>query len=309
MKQRYVFGPIPSRRLGVSLGIDLTPGKQCTLNCLYCECGSTDDLTLERREYVPTREVLEELRAVLREGPELDSITFSGSGEPTLHSGIGDVIAMLKEEFPRYRVTVLTNSTLLGDADVRAALLRADLVVPSLDAVSEEVFRKINRPRRGISSAELIDGLQRFSHEYRGELWLEVFIIPGINDGDEELTLFRDAIARLRCTRVQLNSLDRPGAVEWIQAMPRENLEAIAHRLGPTVEVIGKAVLRHRCVAYSEDVEQRILNVLRVRPCTIDDLAEGLQLHVLDVGKYLDVLLAEGKIRSRMENRGRFYLL
>ena len=309
MKQRYVFGPIPSRRLGVSLGIDLTPGKQCTLNCLYCECGSTDDLTLERREYVPTREVLEELRAVLREGPELDSITFSGSGEPTLHSGIGDVIAMLKEEFPRYRVTVLTNSTLLGDADVRAALLRADLVVPSLDAVSEEVFRKINRPRRGINSAELIDGLQRFSHEYRGELWLEVFIIPGINDGDEELTLFRDTLARLRCTRVQLNSLDRPGAVEWIQAMPRENLEAIAHRLGPTVEVIGKAVLRHRCVAYSEDVEQRILNVLRVRPCTIDDLAEGLQLHVLDVGKYLDVLLAEGKIRSRMENRGRFYLL
>ncbi|HOJ04732.1 MAG TPA: radical SAM protein [Bacteroidota bacterium] len=309
MKLRYVFGPIPSRRLGVSLGIDLTPGKQCTLNCLYCECGSTDDLTLERREYVPTREVLEELRAVLREGPELDSITFSGSGEPTLHSGIGDVIAMLKEEFPRYRVTVLTNSTLLGDADVRAALLRADLVVPSLDAVSEEVFRKINRPRRGISSAELIEGLHRFSHEYCGELWLEVFIIPGINDGDEEVALFRDTIARLRCTRVQLNSLDRPGAVEWIQAMPRENLEAIAHRLGPAVEVIGKAVLRHRCVAYSEDVEQRILNVLRVRPCTIDDLAEGLQLHALDVGKYLDVLLAEGKIRSRLENRGRFYLL
>ncbi len=307
MSYRHIFGPIPSRRLGRSLGIDLTPDKSCTLNCLYCECGKTDELTLERREYVPTPEVLAELRDYLSSAPELDSITFSGSGEPTLHSGIGEIIAMLKDEFPSYRVTVLTNSTLLPDAQVRSELLRADVVVPSLDAVSEEVFRKINRPKSGLLSAELIDGLAAFTHEYTGEIWLEVFIIPGINDTDSEVELFRTVFSRLRVTKIQLNSLDRPGAVDWIQAMPRENLEALARRLGEGVEVVGKPVLRHLCAAYSDDIEASVLSTVRVRPCTIDDLAESLQLHPLDVGKYLDVMLAEGKLSTQHEARGVFY--
>ncbi len=308
MNYKHLFGPVPSRRLGTSLGIDLTPQKSCTLNCLYCECGKTDDLTLERREYVPTRDVLEELRSYLSGSPTLDSITFSGSGEPTLHSGIGDIIGMLKDEFPAYRVTVLTNSTLLSDPLVREALLRADVVIPSLDAVSEDMFRKINRPKAGLRSADLIEGLVTFTHEFTGEIWLEIFIIPGINDTDAEIRLFREVFARLRVTRIQLNSLDRPGAVDWIQPMPRENLQALARRLSDTIEVIGKPVLRHRCAAYSEHAEERILATVRVRPCTLDDLSESLQLHPLDVGKYLDVLLAEGKIVTRREERGIFYL-
>lgn len=307
MSYRHIFGPIPSRRLGRSLGIDLTPDKSCTLNCLYCECGKTDELTLERGEYVPTAEVLAELRQYLSSAPELDSITFSGSGEPTLHSGIGDIIGMLKDEFPAYRVTVLTNSTLLPDAQVRSELLRADVVVPSLDAVSEEVFRKINRPKSGLLSAELIDGLAAFTHEFSGEIWLEVFIIPGINDTDSEVELFRSVFSRLRVTKIQLNSLDRPGAVDWIQPMPRENLEALAGRLGEGIEVVGKPVLRHRCTAYSDDIEAGVLATVRVRPCTIDDLTDILQLHPLDVGKYLDVMLAEGKLNTQREARGVFY--
>jgi wyosine [tRNA(Phe)-imidazoG37] synthetase (radical SAM superfamily) len=309
MKYHHLFGPVPSRRLGTSLGIDLTPDKSCTLNCLYCECGKTDELTLERREYVSTEAVIAELRDYLSAVPELDSITFSGSGEPTLHSGIGRIIAMLKDEFPSYRVTVLTNSTLLSDAGVREELLRADVVVPSLDAVSEDVFRKINRPRAGLRSADLIDGLAAFTHEFHGEIWLEVFIIPGINDSDEEIELFRYTFERLRTTRIQLNSLDRPGAVDWIQPMPRENLIALARRMGPEVEVVGKPLLRHRCSAYSGDVEEHILSLLRVRPCTLDDLADSLQLHALDVGKYLDVLLGEKKLSTRREERGVFYLV
>jgi wyosine [tRNA(Phe)-imidazoG37] synthetase (radical SAM superfamily) len=309
MKYHHLFGPVPSRRLGTSLGIDLTPDKSCTLNCLYCECGKTDELTMERREYVPTTAVITELREYLSVSPELDSITFSGSGEPTLHSGIGSIIEMLKDEFPSYRVTVLTNSTLLPDAGVRHALLRADVVVPSLDAVSEDVFRKINRPRAGLRSADLIDGLAAFTHEFDGEIWLEVFIIPGINDSDEEIELFRHTFGRLRTTRIQLNSLDRPGAVDWIQPMPRENLIALARRLGPEVEVVGKPLLRHRCSAYSDDVESHILSLLRVRPGTLDDLADSLQLHPLDIGKYLDVMLSEQKLSTRREERGIFYLV
>lgn len=304
---KHLFGPVPSRRLGISLGIDLTPQKACTLNCLYCECGKTDTLTLERKEYVPTAEVIDELRAYLSTGPELDAVTFSGSGEPTLHSGVGDIIAFLKGEFPQYRVVMLTNSTLLHLPEVRAALMPADLVVPSLDAVSDEVFRKINRPQSKLNSAQLIEGLAAFCEEFSGEVWLEVFLIPGLNDTPEELALFRSVFDRLRVDRIQLNALDRPGAVDWIEPMPRENLEAIAHALGDRVEVIGKAILRRSVASFSENTRDDILATLRVRPCTLDDLATSLGLHTLDAGKYLDVLLGENVIEQQRGERGVFY--
>ncbi|MFA6235429.1 MAG: radical SAM protein, partial [Bacteroidota bacterium] len=252
MTYKHLFGPVSSRRLGISLGIDLTPQKACTLNCVYCECGKTDVLTLERKEYVPTAEVIDELRHCLSERPELDAVTFSGSGEPTLHSGVGEIITFLKREFPRYRVVMLTNSTLLHLPEVREALMPADLVVPSLDAVSEGVFRRINRPNHALTSAGLIDGLTTFCDAFENEIWLEVFIIPGVNDTPEELALFRTVFGRLRVDRIQLNSLDRPGAVDWIEPMPRENLVALAHLLGDKVEVIGKPILRKRCAAFSE---------------------------------------------------------
>ncbi|MBE0643494.1 MAG: radical SAM protein [Bacteroidetes bacterium] len=307
MNYKHLFGPVPSRRLGISLGIDLTPQKACTLNCVYCECGKTDELTLERKEYVPTAEVLGELRHYLTQHPELDAVTFSGSGEPTLHSGVGEIIAFLKREFPQYRVVMLTNSTLLHLPEVRSALLPADLVIPSLDAVSEDVFRRINRPRHELSSAQLISGLTAFCDTFEGEVWLEVFIIPGINDTPEELALFRQVFERLRVDRIQLNSLDRPGAVDWIEPMPRENLVALAHQLGDEVEVIGKPVIRQRCAAFSEDTRDRILATIRVRPSTLDDLAGALGLHVLDAGKYLDVLLGDGVIEQHVGERGVFY--
>lgn len=307
MQYKHLFGPVPSRRLGVSLGIDLTPQKACTLNCVYCECGKTDILTLERKEYAPTAEVIGELRHYLSERPQLDAVTFSGSGEPTLHSGVGEIIAFLKREFPQYRVVMLTNSTLLHLPEVRAALLPADLVVPSLDAVSEEVFCRINRPQKSLTSARLIEGLVTFCAEFEGEVWLEVFFIPGVNDTEEELALFAQVFERLRVDRIQLNSLDRPGAVDWIEPMPRENLVALAHRLGDEVEVIGKPLIRQRCAAWHDDVRDRILATIRVRPSTLEDLAGALGLHALDAGKYLDVLLGDGVIEQHSGERGVFY--
>ena len=304
---RHLFGPVPSRRLGISLGIDLTPGKSCTLNCLYCECGKTDELTLERRDYVPTQEVIGELRSYLSTGPELDAVTFSGSGEPTLHSGVGEIIAFLKREFPQYRVVMLTNSTLLHLPEVREALMPADLVIPSLDAVSDEVFRRINRPQSSLRSEQLIEGLEAFCSAFTGEVWLEVFLIPGLNDTAEEIALFRSVFERLRVDRIQLNALDRPGAVDWIEPMPRENLEAIAHALGEKVEVIGKPTIRRRFASFSEDTQDAIVATLRVRPCTLDDLSASLGLHVLDAGKYLDVLIGDGVIEQHRGERGIFY--
>jgi wyosine [tRNA(Phe)-imidazoG37] synthetase (radical SAM superfamily) len=309
MKYKHIFGPIISRRLGISLGIDLTPGRTCTLNCLYCECGKTAELTTLRREYVPTAEVISELRDFLNGNPRLDSITFSGSGEPTLHSGIGAIIDMLKAEFPARRVTVLTNSTLLSEPDVRADLLKADLVIPSLDAVSEKAFRAINRPDASLRSAGVIEGLVTFTHEYKGEIWLEVFIIPGVNDCEEELALLRDVFTRLRVTRIQLNTLDRPGAAQWIHPIPRQNLEEIARRLGDTVEVISRPLSRARCTSYTDDIEQRVLAILRVRPSTLEDLAGALGISTLETGTYLDVLLHGGRVKTQREERGTFYLV
>ncbi|NMA10994.1 MAG: radical SAM protein, partial [Methanomicrobiales archaeon] len=237
MAYRHLFGPVPSRRLGVSLGVDLVPQKTCAYNCVYCECGRTTDLTCERREYVPTGRVIAELDDFLAKGPDLDYVTFAGSGEPTLHSGIGEIIAFIKDRHPRYRVAVLTGSALLADPDVRAALMRADLVVPSLDAVSEEVFSRINRPSPGITAERVLAGLLDFAREYPGEVWLEVFIVPGINDTEEEIRLLKDAVAAINPHRVQVNTLDRPGTDIRVRPAAPGRLARIAAVLGG--EVIG----------------------------------------------------------------------
>jgi wyosine [tRNA(Phe)-imidazoG37] synthetase (radical SAM superfamily) len=304
---KYLFGPVPSRRLGTSLGIDLTPDKSCTLNCIYCECGKTDRLTLERAEYAPTEDVLAELREFLSTHPKLDSITFSGSGEPTLHTGIGAIIAALKREFPEYAVTVLTNSTLLSLPEVRAALMPADRVVPSLDAVSELAFRKINRPFRTLTSRRLIDGLRMFCHEFQHEIWLELFIVTGVNDTPEELALFKRELSTIRADKVQLNTLDRPGAVDWIEPVPYQRLEEIAHFLGGNVEVVASRRYQTSFPSFNADVRERILATLRVRPCTSEDLAQMLNITLQEVSKYLGALIGEEKIEARRGVRGIFY--
>lgn len=231
---KYVFGPVSSRRLGCSLGIDLLPFKTCSLDCIYCECGWTTTRTLERREWVDTEAVLAELDAVLGAAPELDYVTFSGSGEPTLHSGIGRVIAHLKTHYPQYRVAVLTNATLLGDAGVQEELLAADLVVPSLDAATRKAFARVCRPVRGVQVEALIEGIAAFRRRYAGLMLLEMFIAPGINDSEAELAAFKAAAQYIAPDAIQLNFLDRPGPEEGLVALPAvEEVEAIRTFLQP----------------------------------------------------------------------------
>jgi wyosine [tRNA(Phe)-imidazoG37] synthetase (radical SAM superfamily) len=303
----HLFGPVPSRRLGVSLGIDLTPDTSCTFNCVYCECGKTERLTRERREYVPTVDVIRELHAYLSTTPDLDSITFSGSGEPTLHSGIGEIIAFLKDTYPQYRVTVLTNSSLLDREDVRAALHRADLVIPSLDAISEPVFRKVNRPLPGITSASIINGVRVFCAEFTGTVWIEIFIVPGINDTAEELELFKTILQTLRFDRVQVNTLDRPGAVSWITPVPTPRLEAISRFLGQGVELVASRRDPRALPASDALARDLILSTIQVRPCTAEDLAliTGLPPSVIETG--MQELLGDDLVETQMEERGLFY--
>ncbi|MCK4631597.1 MAG: radical SAM protein, partial [Bacteroidales bacterium] len=190
---KYLFGPVPSRRLGMSLGVDLVPHKVCSLNCIYCECGPTTRLTIERNEYVPYNEVIQELKRFLSDNPALDYITFSGSGEPTLNSRFGDILKFIKKNYPDIPVAILTNGTLLNDKQVRGEIMDADLVLPSLDVASDLSFRKINRPFHSLNIEDYINGLCEFRKEYQGKIWLEVLIIPGYNNSKQDLKLLKEA--------------------------------------------------------------------------------------------------------------------
>lgn len=232
-RRKHLFGPVFSRRLGISLGVDLIPHKTCTLDCVYCECDATTNLTLSRKEYVSTSDVLTELEEYLRQNPPLDYVTFAGSGEPLLHSGMGRIIDWLKGHFPRYAVAVLTNGTLLQQQDVRKLLSRANLVIPSLDAASEEVFQKINRPHAALKCSDFISGLIDFRREYEGRFFLEIFIIPGINDNKDELEQLQEVIGKIKPDRVQLNTLDRAGTEDWVRPASEQELKKCAAVLGP----------------------------------------------------------------------------
>ena len=308
MGYQYLFGPVPSRRLGVSLGIDLVPHKTCSYNCIYCECGKTTNLTTERTEYYPTDAIIREIDDYLSTRPKLDFITFSGSGEPTLHSGIGRIARHIRETFPEYRMALLTNGSLFSNSSIRAEAAEIHVIVPSLDAVSESVFQKIDRPCHSITAAGIVAGLVALRKEFKGEIWLEIFIIPGLNDTEEELLFLRDAIAEIRPDRVQLNTLDRPGIVDWITVPTAEEMRRITGALGfPGIEVVGGLSSRSDIASFSQDVRESILGTIRRRPCTIDDLSRIIGLHPNEVRKYMDTLIAEGQIGEKREERGIFY--
>jgi len=306
---KYLFGPVPSRRLGMSLGVDLVPHKVCSLNCVYCECGRTTDLTIGRKEYISYDEVVREVAHYLKHNPDPDYITFSGSGEPSLNSRIGDVLRFIKSN-SNVPVAVLTNGTLFYDKAVREELLEADVVLPSLDAAEEVAFRKINRPWHKLNIPEYINGLVDFRKEYGGQIWLEVLVIPGLNDTPENLQALKEAFLKIRPDEIQLNTLDRPGTVENIRAATRKELQEIVGFWDmPQVKIIAAVPDRKKIVSYRDDTESAILETIKRRPCTLEDLHKILGLHLNEINKYLDVLEDEKKIVSVREKRGLFYKL
>ncbi len=306
----YLFGPVPSRRLGMSLGVDLVPKKVCSLDCVYCEVGKTTKLTLDRMEYIPFEKVKEELTDYFAHHPDPDYITFSGSGEPTLNSRLGDVLSFIKKTKPGLPVAVLTNGTLFADSDVRNAVMGADVILPSLDAATEKGFREINRPHPELSVENCIGGLVSLRKEFRGNILLEIFILPGYNDSREELAALKDAIGRIEPDSVQLNTLDRPGTIPDLRPASVEELQRIIDLWGlEGVEIVAAAPKRKEIRSYRSDAETAILETIARRPCTLDDLSDILGLHISEVNKYLDVLEAEEKIRRVRQERGVFYQL
>lgn len=300
---KHVFGPVPSRRLGRSLGIDLVPYKTCTYDCIYCQLGCTTCKTLERKEWVALEEILTELGPKLSTRP--DYITLGGSGEPTLFSRIDELIDRIKgmTDIP---VAVLTNGSLLWDKDVRRQLARADLVIPSLDAGDESLFRLVNRPHESISFDRMLAGLVAFRREYPGRLWLEIFLVGAFSVVEHELANLRHCAALIRPDRVQLNTVTRPPADDRAIPVPPDRLAAIAASFDPPAEVIGN-ILATEVAPGSLAQRDDILALLRRRPCSIDDLVVGLGSHRNEVLKYLDQLARERLVQVDVVNHTHYY--
>lgn len=300
-----IYGPVPSRRLGFSLGLDLVPFKTCTLDCIYCQLGKTTRKTVLRRPYIAADRIIAELKETLARGQEIDYITLSGSGEPTLNSQIGLIIDDIKK-ITVTPVAVLTNGTLLSLKNVRKELSRADLVIPSLDAVSQEIFEKMNRPYLNLRIKRIVTGLKAFREEFRGEIWLEVMLVKGINDGVDAIEPLRDLIPELGCDRVQLNTVIRPPAETYALPLGYDEMAEIRKCLGERCEIIARFSRRGQ-KAYKKDVEQQIVDLVERRPVTVRDISEALGLHENEVIKYLDPLSESGDVKAERFEESTYY--
>lgn len=272
------------------------PFKTCTYDCTYCQLGRTTHKTLERRNHVPIGKILDEIDERLAAGPAPDYVSLAGSGEPTLHAGIGVLIAGIK---PRTRVpvAVLTNGSLLWKREVQDALLEADLVLPSLDAGDAELFALVNRPHQGIAFDAMVDGLVTFRERFAGPIWLEVMLVAGVTGIRTEVEKIAALAARIRPARVQLNTVARPPCEEFARPVPPDRMASFAGLFAGRVEVISEHRSRRtKAAAPGAAADGDILALLGRRPCTARGIADGLGLHIGEVTKQLDLPADRGKV-------------
>lgn len=295
----YFYGPVPSRRLGFSLGVDLIPKKTCTLDCLYCQLGCSEKKTMKRFFYVDMRKFTQELKEITKTNPKIDYITISGSGEPTLHKSLDKIIRAIKKIVKnKYPVCVITNSSLLYRKDVRNELKAADLIIPSLDAATSGTFRRINRPHKAVVFKKLIKGIISLRKEFKGKIWLEIMLIAGVNDTIAELEKFREIAKNINPDKVQLNLPVRPCCFKLSGPSPKK-LERIVEIINSNAEIVaGVSNLKNRAKV-SKDLAREILTFLKRRPATLDDLVISLAAKSRDISKELNFLLDKGVLRKQ----------
>ena len=292
----HIYGPVPSRRLGFSLGIDILPYKTCTLDCIYCQLGPTHEKTVERHEHYTVETILAQINEAFSSGQKIDYITFSGSGEPTLNRILGKLIREI-QKISDVPVAVLTNGTLLFDAHVRKDLQEADVVIPSLDAATQDVFTRVNRPHASLRISDIIAGLIKFRQEFKGQIWLEIMLVKGVNDSPEHIKKLKEAVEKIQPDKIQLNTVIRPPAEEFAHPLTPEELEKIKRMFGKNCEVIADFSSKDQW-PQRKDLEDRILSIIQRRPVTLSDIAVSLGKHRDEVLKYLNPLIEEGWIKS-----------
>jgi wyosine [tRNA(Phe)-imidazoG37] synthetase (radical SAM superfamily) len=308
-KYRHLYGPVPSRRLGRSLGVDLVPHKICTYDCIYCQIGKTTRKTLLRKEYIPVKELLGEVKAFLSEGVSIDHFSLTGSGEPTLHSGIRSIIKGIKG-MSSVPVAVITNGSLLYKKVVREDLLEADVVLPSLDAVSPDIFLKIDRPHGKINVEKMIEGMVEFRKVYRGQIWLEILFCKGVNDIRTELLKMKEAVERIKPDLIHLNTVVRPPSEKWVVPLNQKEMEKIQTFFGERASIISEFD-RHPSPSPGSDVPEGIIEslirILKRRPLSLFDISKGMGIPQNELEKYIGPLVKEGKIQARLFGDSMYY--
>ncbi len=270
---KFVFGPVPSRRMGLSLGISPVPHKYCNYACVYCQLGRTDHMSNERREFFAVPDILAEVKAYLDKGVKFDVLTIVGDGEPALYAKLGELIQGVKK-LTFKPVAVITNGALLSKREVRYQHGQADIVLPSLDAYDEESFKKINRPLGTIRFREVYEGLKAFSREYQGELWLEVMIIRGLNDDFESLVKLKALLKDLRYSRLYINTPVRPPAEDWVKPPSPDALQLAAQILeGISMESLSPEGFYSQI----EDDYEAVLSIIKRHPMNQHELVSFLQ--------------------------------
>jgi wyosine [tRNA(Phe)-imidazoG37] synthetase (radical SAM superfamily) len=301
---RYLFGPVPSRRFGRSLGIDLTPFKTCSLDCIFCQLGKTTNKTCDRKEYVPLDPVKEELGTWLDNGGTADYLTLSGSGEPTLHSRFGELLAFAGSVSPIPTV-VLTNATLLNLPEVRDAACNAKIVKVSLSAWDQASFELINRPCKGLEFDHLVEGQKAFRRQFDGEVWMEVVMLEGLNTDEADVKKIAALAEEIGPDKIHLNTAVRPPAEIYAAAVTPARLAELTGFFNPVAEIVAAFSTRQaKNTAVRGDV---IEAMLRRRPCTPEQIAASFGMHLNEVSKYLGHLLNTGRIRTERTANGVFY--
>lgn len=304
-KNKYLFGPVPSRRLGRSLGIDVTPLKTCSFDCIFCQCGCTTRHVTERAEFVPFTDVCAELEQWLAEDGQADVITFAGSGEPTLYSRLGELIDFIKArtEIP---VIVLSNGTLFQRLDVCDEAAKADIVKTSLSAWDEESFQTINRPALGLSFKTVVAGEHNFRKRFGGELWLEVFLMEGINAAPDQVEQIAAIANGIHPDKIHLNTAVRPPAEADVRPVAKETLESFRDLFEPRADVIASFEAAPPAGGVELNAES-LVDLIHRHPATAEQLAAVSGADALAIEEALAPLIESSRLQIEERDGERWY--
>lgn len=306
MKNKHIFGPVPSRRLGYSLGIDLVKRKYCSYDCIYCEVGKTTNKIIDRIDFGNDKIIVEELETFLNDYTgKIDCITFTGSGEPTLNVKMGSILSEVKK-ITKLPVTLLTNGSLFFREDVRNESINFDIVIPSLDSVIEETFIRVNKPHRDLNLSKIIEGLIKFSNEYKGKIYLEILLVKGFNDSDSDLLNLRKIVEKMRVDKIQINTVVRPPAYKEAKPIDENDKERIKNILGDLVQL--DLVFSQKNIVRSNSGKKEVAELLKRRPCTFEQISISLGIDGEKLKVILDELQRELKDKLKVDKfDGEFY--
>lgn len=310
-KASHIFGPILSRRLGWSLGLDIVPYKTCSYDCVYCECGKTNNLTIDKFSYIDPENIFKELSEKLKTIKTLDYITFSGSGEPTLNKDFPYFVKELKKRFSKYKIALLTNTSTLIYDDVYEASLLCDLYVPSMDSVLNKSFININRPTKSFNLELIKEKLINFSKEFKNTMWVEVFFAKDVNDSVQDIEALAQYLEQITCEKIQVNTIDRPGTESWVEPIDLATINLINQKFkNLKFEFIAKKNVTNLNIDKNkEQIKKSILNTIKRRPLSFYDILATFKLQSNEAKTLLNELSRDNKILEIKTNEISFYKL